>query len=65
VTRPLRCGRKSYALAQEIIKPDDSVAIDGVVTSLVMDMERHQTLPVPDCMARLFPTGGSGGEGGT
>jgi acyl-CoA thioester hydrolase/thioesterase-3 len=65
VTRPLRCGRKSYALAQGIIKPDDSVAIDGVVTSLVMDMERHQTLPVPDCMARLFPAGGSGGEGGT
>ena len=65
VTQPLHCGRKSYALAQEIIKPDDSVAIDGVVTSLVMDMERRQTLPVPDCMARYFPARASDPGNGT
>lgn len=65
VTRPLHRGRKSYTLAQEIIKPDGSVAINGVVTSLVMDMERRETLPVPDCMARFFPARDTVAESGT
>ena len=55
VTQPLYRGRKSYTLTQEILKPDDRVAIDATVTSLVMDMETHQTLPVPECMARYLP----------
>ena len=64
VTRPLHRGNKSYALAQEIIKPDGTVAIDGVVTSLIMDMAQHQTLPVPDCMARCFPARDPGRNSG-
>ena len=55
VTRPLSRGNKSYTLAQKILKPDDRVAIDASVTSLVMDMAARETLPVPDCMARYLP----------
>ena len=55
VTRPLYRGSKSYTLAQEIRKADDRVAIDATVTSLVMDMAAHETLPVPECMARYLP----------
>ncbi len=55
VTRPLHRGRKSYALAQQIIKADGRVAIDATATSLVMDMAAHQTLEVPECMARYLP----------
>ncbi len=58
VTRPLHRGNKSFTLAHEIIKPDGQVAIDGSVTSLIMDMESHQTLPVPECLARYFPSRG-------
>ena len=55
VTRPLHRGTKSYTLTQEILKPDERVAIDAEVTSLVMDMAAHETLPVPECMARYLP----------
>ena len=53
-TSPLQRGSKSFVLAQEIVKPDGGIAIDGSATSLVMDMRRHQTLPVPECLARYF-----------
>ncbi len=62
ITRPLQRGNKSFTLAQEIIKPDGRIAIDGSVTSLIMDMERHQTLPLPECLARYFPLRGPGGD---
>jgi thioesterase-3 len=54
-TVPLSRGRKSFVLAHEIVKPDGRVAIDGTVTSLIMDMERHTTLPVPEPLARYLP----------
>ena len=62
VTRPLHRGNKSFTLAQEIIKADGRIAIDGSVTSLIMDMEQHQTLPLPECLARHFPADGKGRE---
>ncbi len=55
LTRPLHRGTKSYALYQEIIKPDGEVAVDAEVTSLVMDMQAHATLAVPECLARYLP----------
>lgn len=55
VTRPLHRGSKSFTLAQEILKPDDRVAIDAAVTSLVMDLAARETLPVPECLARHLP----------
>ncbi len=54
VNRPLNRGSKSFTLAQEIIKPDGQVAIDASVTSLIMDMANHQTLEVPQCLARYL-----------
>ncbi len=54
VTRPMHRGNKSFTLAHEIIKPDGTVAIDGSVTSVIMDMQQRQTLPVPDSLARYF-----------
>ena len=55
LTRPSHRGNKSYTLAQEIVKADGTVAIDASVTSLVMDLERHETLPLPQSLARYFP----------
>ncbi|MDH3636118.1 MAG: acyl-CoA thioesterase [Gammaproteobacteria bacterium] len=56
ITRPMERGSKSFTLAQQIVKPDSTIAIEGTVTSLVMDMEQHRTLPVPECLARYLPT---------
>ena len=53
-TRPARKGTKSYTLAQELLKPDGSVAVDGHATSVVMDMVRHEVIPVPAPMSDRF-----------
>ena len=55
VTRPVERGSKSFTLSQQVIKPDGGVAIDGTATSLVMDMERHCSVEVPECLARYLP----------
>lgn len=55
VTRPVERGSKSFTLAQLVIKPDGGVAIDGTATSLVMDMEQHRSVQVPECLARYLP----------
>ena len=55
VTRPHSRGRKSYTLAQEILKADGRVAVDAEVTSLVMDMAARETLVVPESLARYLP----------
>jgi len=54
VTRPVQRGNKSFVLAQQIVKADGVVAIEGTATSLVMDMEEHRSLPVPECLARYL-----------
>lgn len=56
ITTPAGMGSKSFTLAQEIIKPDGQVAIDGTATSIVMDMTQRITVPVPECMARYLPS---------
>ncbi len=55
ITRPVERGSKSFSLSQEVIKPDGGLAIDGTATSLVMDMERHRSVQVPECLARYLP----------
>ena len=55
VTRPVERGSKSFTLAQQVIKSDGGVAIDGTATSLVMDMEQHRSVQVPECLARYLP----------
>ena len=56
VTQPQKRGSKSYTLAQQLIKADGEVAIDGTCTSLIMDMRSHETMAVPEVLARHFPT---------
>ena len=55
ITRPRERGSKSFTLGQQVVKPDGAIAVEGTVTSLVMDMEQHRTLPVPECLARYLP----------
>ena len=43
-------GNKSFRLSQEILKQDGSVAIDAVVTSIVMRMDAHETIEIPDAI---------------
>ena len=56
LTSPLQRGTKSFMLAQEIIKPDGRVAIDGTATSIVRDAAQQATIPVPECLARYLPS---------
>ena len=55
VTSPVRRGNKSFVLEQKLVKPDGKTAIDGTVTSIIMNMETHETLSVPDSLARYLP----------
>ena len=58
ITRPVSMGSKSFVLGHEILKPDDSVAIDGVAASVIFDMRLRETVAVPECMARYLPARG-------
>ncbi len=55
MTRAHSLGRKSFTLSHEIIKPDDVVAIDGIATSVIMDLESRSIVPVPQCLATHLP----------
>jgi YbgC/YbaW family acyl-CoA thioester hydrolase len=55
-TRPGRLGRTSFALAQEIRRPGGEVVADAVVTLVTIDPETRTSRPVPDEMARVFPS---------
>ena len=58
-TSLLSVGKKSFRLAQQIIRPDGDIAIDGVTTSVVMDLVSRKIMPVPDCVARNLDAGGT------
>lgn len=55
VITPLDGGTKSFRLSQEVLKPDGSVAIDAVVTSIVMSMDAHETVRIPDSIRHHLP----------
>ena len=55
IIAPLDGGSKSFRLTQEIVKEDGSVAIDAVVTSIVMRMDTHQTIEIPAAIRPLLP----------
>ncbi len=55
VTQPEHLGHKSYRIFHEIIKPDGSIAFDGKVTSVIMDIRTREIIKIPDCVARCFP----------
>ena len=54
-TFPVGKGTRSYTLGQEILKPDGTIAVEGQATSVVMDMQEHRVLPVPDSISPNFP----------
>ena len=53
-TRPERLGRTSFALRQEIRKPDGELAVDAVVTLVTIDPATRKSRPVPDELARAL-----------
>ncbi len=55
MSRPQSMGSKSYTLAHEIIKPNGEVAIDGRATSVIMELNQREIVPVPPCMAVHLP----------
>jgi len=48
-------GNKSFRLSQEVLKEDGSVAIDAVVTSIVMRMDSHETIEIPPVLRPFLP----------
>jgi thioesterase-3 len=55
ITSPVSRGKKSFILEQKLIKRDGMTAIDGTVTSIVMNMHSRETLPVPVSLAQYLP----------
>lgn len=55
VTRPVSVGRKSFIVFQEILRSDGQTAVDGKITSVVMDMDARAIVPVPDVLRGHFP----------
>ena len=58
MSRPQSMGSKSYTLAHQIVKPNGDVAIGGLATSVIMDLNRREIVPVPYCMAAHLPRRG-------
>ena len=55
VIAPLDGGNKSFRLSQQALKQDGSVAIDAVVTSIVMRMDTHETIEIPHSIRSFLP----------
>ncbi len=58
VTRPVSMRSKSFVIGHEILKPDDSVAIDAAATSVIFNMRLREAVAVPECLARYLPVRG-------
>jgi acyl-CoA thioester hydrolase/thioesterase-3 len=54
-TQPVSIGNKSFVVAQKILRPDGQVALDGIVTSVVMEMRTRTLITVPGILAEHFP----------
>jgi YbgC/YbaW family acyl-CoA thioester hydrolase len=53
-TRPVRVGRTSFVVSQEIRKADGAVAADALVTLVTIDPVSRKSRPVPEELARAF-----------
>lgn len=58
VTRPLRLGRTSFALAQEIVTEAGERVLDATVTTVTIDPTTRRPRPVPEPLAAAFASGG-------
>lgn len=55
VTRPLRVGRTSFTLAQEIVRDSDGATVsDATATLVTVDPATRRSVPVPDPVRALF-----------
>lgn len=54
-TRPVKRGRTSFVLSQEIWKASGEVSADALVTSVIMDMKERRSVPLPPEFAAVFP----------
>ena len=57
-------GNKSLAVFQRLLKDDGEISAEAVVTSVVMDLNTRQAVPLPDTVKNLFPSGGGSTRSG-
>lgn len=54
-TWPRRLGNKSFAVFQRLLKENGETAAEALVTSVVMDLDTREAVPLPAALAALFP----------
>ncbi len=62
LTRTLSYGKKSFKVEQEIRRGDGELAVDGVVTSVVMEMKTRAIVPIPQGLRPVLPIPARGAE---
>lgn len=55
LTWPQRLGTKSFAVLQRLMKADDTISAEAVVTSVVMDLDTRQAVVLPRTLEQFFP----------
>ncbi|RAL21890.1 acyl-CoA thioesterase [Thermoflavimicrobium daqui] len=55
-TKPIRRGRSSFVLKQEIINENQELVADAEVISCTMSLAERKSVPLPDVLAKYFPT---------
>ena len=53
-TTPEWLGHKSYRLKHQIIKSNETIVLDGNVTSVIMNLKTREIVKVPHCIAQHF-----------
>jgi YbgC/YbaW family acyl-CoA thioester hydrolase len=53
-SRGVSMGTRSMVIAHDIVKADDTIAIEGRATSVVMDLAARRIVAVPACVARYL-----------
>ena len=54
-TWPKRLGTKSFAVFQGLLKENEDISAEAVVTSVVMDLASREAVVLPRTIAALFP----------
>lgn len=71
LTRPLRVGRTSFCIEQQILRRasrsgevgGDELVADAVVTLVTVDPHTRRPVPVPPLLRQHFSTANAGGDG--
>ncbi|SFJ47229.1 acyl-CoA thioesterase [Thermoflavimicrobium dichotomicum] len=54
-TKPLRRGRSSFVLKQEIHNEANELVADAEVVSCTMSLKERKSVPLPEALAKHFP----------